>query len=190
MSIYATFKQLNTIALWIKPTDANGTTEIVNIGSKDFTIELNNSYGLQTDLGSSSASSSTNIVPINEWSHIVFNYDSTTLKGYLNGVEVISLASANNTFSALEFDLGHINANNNFNGYMSDVYFVEAAIPASVFGGPVDGVWMPKTYTEVVAELPNYPIDEILYPSRAFWYLVPPSASLLSSPISTLLCCI
>ena len=149
-----------SVSLWIKPTAFNSTTEIVNIGDKDFTIELNSSGNLQTDLGGSSATGS-GTVPLNTWAHVVFSYDSATLKGYLDGAEIISLDKSGVSFNRLEFDLGHIHTNttNNFNGYMSEAYFAEEALPATVFGKTFpDGRWGPLDSSQIIENIGNVPV--------------------------------
>jgi len=94
----------------------------------------------------------------NAWYHIVLSVNATTGWGrvYINGVDqtdtlnpVANVASSINNPSTNHFIGVRGNGTGYFNGYMSDVYFVDGqALTASDFGetDPDTGQWIPKQY--------------------------------------------
>src|SRR3989344_1125158 len=99
------------------------------------------------------------------WQHLVFVYDSSNatannrMRIYLNGTAITDFSSrtnpAQNTNSAfnntVEHDIGRngTTATTFYDGYMSDVYFIDGAALAPTCFGETDsnGYWRPKTYS-------------------------------------------
>jgi hypothetical protein len=98
-----------------------------------------------------------------EWYHVVFSYDSSRSASertlvYVNGIS-IPLTGTNwngSPFTSLNvsgqpFDFGRRSAfgNSYFNGYLSEIHFVDGqALAPTDFGqtDPVTGKWAPKAY--------------------------------------------
>jgi hypothetical protein len=154
-----------TVSAWVKQTNngsykalfqASGLQLLQNSGG--FNV---NNFGTAGTIDYASVSSN-----VNKWQHVVGQYTSTGVSVWVDGVLAGTAAAARGSTSISEVYVGYYSvASEAMPGYLSDVYFVEAAVPASVFGGAVDGVWLPKTYDEVVAEIPNYPLNP--YDQRA-----------------------
>jgi len=98
------------------------------------------------------------------WYHIVFVYDSTQatssnrIKLYVNGTQVTVFGTAayptlnfdSNVDNTVEHRIGNNSATNEFNGYMTEINFVDGqALTPTNFGGadPNTGVWRPVRYT-------------------------------------------
>lgn len=99
------------------------------------------------------------------WYHVVLSRDTTAatssdrVKLYVNGVQVTSFSTA--TYPTLNFDgqvnntsytqkIGSTDGGNYFDGYLTDVNFIDGqALTPSSFGETdvVTGVWKPKKYT-------------------------------------------
>jgi Concanavalin A-like lectin/glucanases superfamily len=77
--------------------------------------------------GSSNLATSSSTVPLNSWNHIamVYTNSSTTLKGYINGVESFSVAKSGTPQgpSGYTVDIGGIQ-NSRYTGYISNVRIV------------------------------------------------------------------
>ena len=78
---------------------------------------------LAVRLNGSSIVSSTTPITINTWQHIAIVWAGATLKGYVNGVEVLSGSSANTTTTTnLRIGNGEdLDPNRWFNGYIDDL---------------------------------------------------------------------
>ena len=101
---------------------------------------------------------------VSAWYHVVFAVDTTQatasnrVRLYVNGVEVTAFSTA--TYPTQNTDLtvdnnvlhviGYTNTTNNFNGYMTEVNFIDGqALTPSSFGetNAQTGVWQPKAYS-------------------------------------------
>lgn len=97
-----------SLEAWIKPVDDGGSYAGGVIGSYGMNGggTANTGIGLLVDWpdltprfvrsgsGGSQTAAGTDPLPANQWSHLVGSYDGTTMKLYVNGVEVDSTASA------------------------------------------------------------------------------------------------
>ena len=72
--------------------------------------------------GSSSANSGSSIINLNAWQHIAFTRSGTSLKGFLNGVQVISVTNSRNNATDVPATIGASFDNpGNSLGYISEV---------------------------------------------------------------------
>jgi hypothetical protein len=89
---------------------------------------------------------------LNAWNHVVFTYDGTVLRAYMNGVLRDSVTVALNTVSSGTFKIGNgiYNNYNYFGGKMDDIRVYNYTMSAaqvrrlynndqSVFYGPATG---------------------------------------------------
>jgi hypothetical protein len=133
-----------------------------------------NFFGFTDYNGTSSLAFSTTAVfrDVSAWYHLVLAVDTTQAtstnrwKFYVNGVEVTSFASTSYgtqnqtimaTSSGKDANIGGdpvgAGATRKFDGYMSDVFFIDGqALTPSSFGQtdpltPSSGIWVPKAYT-------------------------------------------
>jgi len=99
------------------------------------------------------------------WYHIVVAYDSTQatstnrIKAFINGIQITSWATSGAptlnhdtqfNWTGAPMQLGAYNASQFFDGYLTEVNFIDGqALDASYFGetNPVTGVWQPKKCT-------------------------------------------
>ena len=98
------------------------------------------------------------------WYHIVFAYDSAQgtdsnrAKVYVNGTQITSFATATypsqNQDSAVGSNTKHLigahdNSQNEYDGYMTEVHYIDGAAKAQTDFGEFDdnAVWIPKKYT-------------------------------------------
>ncbi len=95
------YSQLSVEA-WVYPTSHGqgdsgvsqfGRKVVSNTQSDGFSLSVHNGF-LQADYrlsnGDQLINAATNQLPLNEWSHIAMTYNGSVIKGYVNGVEVIS----------------------------------------------------------------------------------------------------
>ena len=82
----------------------------------------------------------------NKWQHIVFSVEGTTIRVYVDGTSVLSDDLGDIAVDFPYFTVGGNRLQGNLNsldGYLSDAYFVEAALTPDVFGKLFDGKWGP-----------------------------------------------
>ena len=161
-----------TWSCWIKRTNL-GSNSIFEGGTAS-----NNSLGLQFDNSSKSlqffvydGSSVTVDVKttqvfrdVSAWYHIVIAFDTTQgtasnrVKLYVNGSQITDLATTTYPSENTDFNINNTNAHqigrsvfgssNHFDGYMTEVNFVDGtALAPSSFGETKNGVWIAKKYT-------------------------------------------
>jgi CSLREA domain-containing protein len=102
-----------TVDAWIKPANiVTGNASIINkrtvANAEGYTLELTNTgNGLDfetTTSGGVFSATSAAVLTANVWQHVAATYDGTTIKIYLNGVEVAT-APANGAINAVTSDL-------------------------------------------------------------------------------------
>lgn len=76
-------------------------------------------------MNDASANSSNNAVPTQTWVHVAFTKQGTSVKGFVNGVQVCSMTSSNRTAFASRLNIGQFDNTDvykwNFNGSIDDV---------------------------------------------------------------------
>ena len=139
-----------TASYWVKPTTSPNTYNVIgsfSSSNKVFGI-ANNDHYYYDNVG---VTNFANIIA-NTWQHVVIRYDNGATTTWLNGVQASS-GSAQLAINASNFRIGD-NANNSgaeeFDGYLSDFYFVQQALPPTTFGESVDGKWAPRSSADVV----------------------------------------
>lgn len=169
-----------TLSCWIKPTASqSGYQNILSnfdSNNQGANIALDGSDYLRLDeyVGSWQYSVYANLKPVtNDWTHIVVAFDSSNTDQakrvifYINGAEQPTLS--NQGYPGLNYDsyltysapgykrrIGIDTLQSGpFNGYLSNFAFIEGNnVNASVFGHTVDGIWVPKSPSDVVIPTP------------------------------------
>ncbi|MGB5981911.1 MAG: LamG-like jellyroll fold domain-containing protein [Nonlabens sp.] len=122
-----------TIEAWVYPT-ANGNQSFMELGNG---TSNNQRFGLGRInnnlyfIGQFNDLNTNTFIPLNEWSHIAATHDGTTLRVYLNGVQV---GSANKSFSTQTGDLilgGRLAGGERVIGKMAEVRYWNTALTAS-----------------------------------------------------------
>ena len=156
-----------TTSYWVKPTTSPVTYNVIGSFSttnKVFGIANGNHY-YYDNVGVNNFATAT----ANAWQHVVISYDNGTTTTYLNGAETNS-GTAQLAINASTFRIGD-NANNTgneeFNGYLSDFYFVEQALTPGYFGKNVDGKWAPRSSVDVVDYVKNPSNDSQVWSDNA-----------------------
>lgn len=82
--------------------------------------------------------------------HIVWNYDGSNSKLYVNGELQVTVAKTGNTKINNASYTHYIGTNSTaryFDGYMAEVNFIDGtALDATSFGETINGIWVPKAY--------------------------------------------
>jgi hypothetical protein len=141
-----------TVEAWVYPTATPGVDYTHIVGSQEYGLSGTWVLGIDTNLnlrifasalnGTGSATATGGTVPLNTWSYVAMVRSGSTLKGYVNGVEVCSVANSANINSAGY--VGTIGADTNgdeaaFTGYISNVRIVKGgalnvtSVPTSPF---------------------------------------------------------
>lgn len=83
-----------TIEAWVNPTALGGWRDVVYKANDIYFIEGSTPTGPPCAGGTFAGSSlySTNILPLNVWTHLATTYDGATLRFYVNGVQVATRA--------------------------------------------------------------------------------------------------
>jgi len=140
-----------TLSLWIKRA-ALGTTQQL------FGVSTNHSFGftsgnaLNLTFGGVSALTTTAVFrDPSAWYHIVWRQSGTSHTLYVNGTSVGTATATSSVFNtAVAHQLGAANSANYFNGYLTEVHFIDGqALDPTSFGefSATTGVWMPKAFT-------------------------------------------
>jgi len=168
-------RQIFTWSSWIKlgliPFSANGYIFSSRQAAADnFGINITTGSAIQIDGAVSSTSLQLTTTAVyrdpSSWYHVVLTVDTTQttssnrIKLYVNGVQVTAFSTA--TYPAQNSNLavnlntaphtigGYNGANNLYDGYLTEVYFIDGqALTPSSFGNTNDqtGVWQPIAYT-------------------------------------------
>lgn len=123
-----------TVSAWIKPDTLSGFTAPVH--KRDAYMFYLNGNVLRPSVFTNTQYDLTGSIqiPLNQWTHIVFTYDGSDIKGYVNGVSDGS-TSASGNINDSSYDLrisGEDGTNSyNFDGLLDDVRIYNTALSAS-----------------------------------------------------------
>jgi hypothetical protein len=125
-----------TIECWIYPTGTNSGMRIWSMAQGDNAdINVGSTGTLNYYNGVSSTTSAAGIVNQYQWSHIAMVRSSGTVRGYANGVQVLSQSTTPNTTARIIYIGG--NADQEFLGYISNFRVVKGtAVYTSSFTPP------------------------------------------------------
>jgi hypothetical protein len=127
-----------TMEAWFYPTTTTTNMRLWQFSDDKDNVDVNISTtgSLNYYNGTTSTTSSGGFVNVNQWNHIALVRSSGTVKGYVNGVEVLSQASTPNTTSSRILYIGGV-TNVWFNGYISNFRVVKGtAVYTSAFTPP------------------------------------------------------
>lgn len=147
----ATSATIYTLSLWVKRGLITGTYRLFGASTTTF-LTFNSSDQLNLTLNNTSAATSTAVFrDPSAWYHIVYQQNGSAQTIYVNNSSVATGTTAAAIFNtAIAHQIGAANTTNYFNGYMTEINFVDGqALTPSSFGetDPVTGVWIPKKYT-------------------------------------------
>jgi hypothetical protein len=146
-----TSQSIFTLSLWVK-LGLLGTTRQI------FGVSTNHSFGFTTGdalnltFAASSALTTTALFrDPSAWYHIVWTQNGTSHTLYVNGVSVGTATATSNTFNtAVAHQLGAANTASYFNGYLTEINFIDGqALTPSSFGetDAITGRWKAKAYS-------------------------------------------
>jgi len=145
-----TSQSIFTLSLWVKLGLLGATKQI-------FGVSTNHSFGFTTGdalnltFAASSALTTTALFrDPSAWYHIVWTQNGTSHTLYVNGVSVGTATATSNTFNtAVAHQLGAANTASYFNGYLTEINFIDGqALTPSSFGetDAITGRWKAKAY--------------------------------------------
>jgi len=157
---------------WIKLGQIGTTRRIFSCGTNPggvaFYLSSSDTLNLSLYIQNAEALNTTQVLrDPSAWYHVGFSVDTTQtiasnrVKFFINGTQVTSFSATNyptqNTVTQVNGGVYNhfigresFSASNYFDGYMSEVYFIDGqALSASSFGqtDPATGAWIPKKYT-------------------------------------------
>jgi len=140
-----------TLSLWIKRGLLTGTYRLFGASTTTY-LTFNSSDQLNLTLNGTSAATSTAVFrDPSAWYHIVYQQNGAAQTIYVNNSSVATGTTAASVFNtAIVHQLGSANTSNYFNGYMTEVNFIDGqALTPSSFGetNATTGQWQPKRYT-------------------------------------------
>jgi len=140
-----------TWSAWVKRGGLTGTYRLFGASTTTY-LTFNSSDQLNVTLGGTSAATSTAVYrDPSSWYHIVYQQNGSAQTIYVNNVSVATGTTAASVFNtAIAHQLGAANTTNYFDGYMTEINFVDGqALTPSSFGATdaTTGVWQPKQYT-------------------------------------------
>ena len=156
-----------TFSTWAKPSDTDNGF-ILSLQS------IGNEVGFRVYQGSwawfgPNFSFAFATAQVNEWAHVLIQNKNGLVKFYLNGTQVGGENSIDATVVNGDLKIGYRKdgtGNNNFDGYLSDVYFVDGrALEPTVFGKEFLQGWGPLDNSIVKENIGDGPIEP--YASRA-----------------------
>ena len=142
-----------TVEAWIYPTTYSGTAQVIAAGQNDQASTTGSSWGLYiaSATNSDSYAGSTAVAPgspnpvKNQWSHVAYVRSGTSLKTYLNGIQVGSASFASATTSVNNGAVTYApsigafgNGGSPFAGYISDLRITKNAVYTSAFVPPAN----------------------------------------------------
>jgi hypothetical protein len=143
-----------TWSAWVKRGSfTNGTTVFRLFGASTTTyLTFNNADQLNLTINNVSAATSTAVFrDPSSWYHIVYQQNGSAQTLYVNNASVATGTTAASVFNtAIAHQLGAANTSNYFDGYITEVNFVDGqALTPSSFGAisSTTGVWQPIAYT-------------------------------------------
>ena len=140
---------VKTASLWIKSVPSSNAVQIIFGSTGNSIFEIRNSkYSIDGAAFDKSPS-------LNTWEHVVVQYNNSSVRLYVNGVDCGTVSR--DTSNYVDFWIGTNNTkqtNQMFNGYLSDVYFVDGqALEPTAFGKDFDGAWGPLDSSDVKANI-------------------------------------
>lgn len=136
---------------WVKRGSITGTFRLFG-ASTNTSFGFNSSDQLSLTLSGAAAVTTTAVYrDPSAWYHIIYVQNGAAQTIYVNGSSVGTGTTANTVFNtAIAHQLGAANTANYFDGYLTEVHFIDgqALTPAS-FGAinSSTGVWAPRPYT-------------------------------------------
>ncbi len=125
-----------TISAWVYPTSSSADSYIVDSGTSDNQFSLiwyptNNTYkGFAAHFGTGTTwATSTAVATINTWHHVIATADGSTLKLYVDGKLVNSVAEDTATTSTV-WEIGSNGASGGFNGFIDEVKIYNFSLTA------------------------------------------------------------
>jgi hypothetical protein len=122
-----------------------------------FGVSTNHSLGFSagdalvlTIAGAASITSTPLYRDTSAWYHVLYSQNGTSASLQVNNGTAMTATVTSSVFNtAVSHQIGASNTSNYFDGYLSDVYFIDGqALTPSSFGETnPDGVWIPKGYT-------------------------------------------
>ncbi|MGB3591833.1 MAG: LamG-like jellyroll fold domain-containing protein [Nonlabens sp.] len=128
-----TGNQARTVEAWVYPT-SNGGQSFIELGNGTST---NQRFGLLMIggnlyfVGQSNDLNTGTSVPLNQWSHIAATHNGTTLRVYLNGVEVGSANKTFNTGAGTVVLGGRLSGGESYTGKLAEVRYWDRALTAT-----------------------------------------------------------
>jgi CSLREA domain-containing protein len=150
-----------TVDAWINPANVStGDASIINkrtaANAQGYTLELTNTgSGLDFEVTTSGGlftATAANVLTANVWQHVAATYDGTTIRIYLNGIEV-STAPANGVIDSVTSDLvigRNIVTGATFPGLIDEVELFSRALPASEIAAIANSGNAGKCHTSAV----------------------------------------
>jgi len=140
-----------TWSAWVKRGGLTGTYRLFGASTTTY-LTFNSSDQLNLTLNGTSAATTTAVYrDPSSWYHIVYQQNGSAQTIYVNNVSVATGTTAAAIFNtAIAHQLGAANTTNYFDGYMTEVNFVDGqALTPSSFGATdaITGVWQPKKYS-------------------------------------------
>jgi hypothetical protein len=139
-----------TWSAWIKRGALTGTYRLFGASTTTF-LTFNSSDQLNLTLNGTSAATSTAVFrDPSAWYHVVYTQNGASQTLYVNQASVATGTTSNTVFNtAIAHQLGAANTTNFFDGYLTEVNFIDGqALTPSSFGQieSTTGVWQPKPY--------------------------------------------
>lgn len=140
-----------TWSAWVKRGTLTGTFRLFGASTTTY-LTFNSTDQLNLTINNVSAATSTAVFrDPSSWYHIVYQQNGSAQTLYVNNASVATGTTAVSVFNtAIAHQLGAANTSNYFDGYITEVIFVDGqALTPSSFGSisSTSGVWQPIQYT-------------------------------------------
>lgn len=147
----ATSTNIFTWSAWVK-RGSLGTASTLFGASTNSSFGFNSSDQLNITLAGTSVATSTAVFrDPSAWYHIVFTCSGTNQTLYVNGKSVATATGTNTHFNtAIQHQIGAVNASSFFDGYLTEVYFIDGQSLSPASFNQVDfvtGVIKPKAFS-------------------------------------------
>jgi hypothetical protein len=134
---------VHTFSFWVKHTSLSAVADYLFVGDGSNYIGIVPSGFIYSN---GTFSQFTYTPTLNKWTNYVVTKSSDKVEVFVDGISLGSSANTANFPNDLNWKIGGKDSggNGDFNGYMSDVYFVDGQVlPASTFGTYYQGLWGP-----------------------------------------------